>query len=76
MKSKKAKVYIDTVVELGSSEARIAYRASEIAEGEMIEKAIEAFKKSCYTINGYCNDEELCELGCEMGKKFTNLLNK
>ena len=74
IKSEKAKKTIDRVVNydrLDDAAQRLLYEAVEIAEEEMMHKAIDCF------CNRYCHYMKICVFknGCEIKSEFINLLN-
>ena len=82
MKSERAKQHIDNdTIEFRNGDrmvdASTAYIAVEIAEEDMIEKAVKAFAEACemYAGNGRCLECVKCR-DCEIVKQFRQRLEK
>ena len=80
MKSKKALEYIEKTYASGGiitldSFLLISEKAVELAEQEMIEKAVEAFCDVCGIKNNNQRNIENCSIICSRIKEFINRLN-
>lgn len=80
MKSERAKQYIDNdTIEFRNGDrmvdASTAYIAVEIADEDMIEKAVKAFAETCemYAGEGRCLECVKCE-DCERVKRFKSII--
>ena len=87
MKSKKAKKYLDEIIEIEDIQDSIMYRtakrSAEIAEEEMRERAIEAHRKycHCYIGNGNCRMSDFhtsCKniISCNYKNEFIERIDK
>ena len=78
MKSERAGEYLKGHLGAFPLEAYVgAMKSVELAEEDMIEKAVKAFAETCemYAGNGRCLECGKCE-DCERGKKFRQRLEK